>query len=105
MESSLTSDIERLGYPCLHSLLVAEEELNLSPHKLVLSSGLDVPSSREDLKAYELTKDSVQLIGGHFQLPLLWRSENVKLPNNHVQAERRLNSLKRRLVKDLFFVV
>ena len=45
-------------------------------------------------------KDSVQLIGGHFQLLLLWRSEDVKLPNNRVQAERRLNSLKRRLIKD-----
>ena len=100
VESSLTSGFERLGYPCLHSLLVAEEELNLPPHKLVQPSELDVPSSREDRKAYELMKDSVQLIGGHFQLPLLWRSEDVKLPNNRVQAERRLNSLKRRLNKD-----
>ena len=71
VESSLTSGFERLGYPCLHSSLVAEEELNLPLHKLVLSSGLDVLSSRENRKAYELMKDSVQLISGHFQLPLL----------------------------------
>ena len=100
VESSLTSTIERLDYPCLHSSLVAEKELNLPTQKLVLSSGLDVPSSREDCKAYELMKDSVQLIDGQFQLPLLWRSEDVKLPNNRVQAERRLNSLKRRSNKD-----
>ena len=100
VESFLTSGIERLCYPCLHSSRVAEEKLNLPAHKLVLSSELDVPSSCEDLEAYELMKDSVQLIDGHFQLPLLWRSEDVKLPNNRVQAERRLNSLKRRLNKD-----
>ena len=71
VESSLTSEIERLGYPCLLSVVVAEEELNLPPHKLVLSSGLDVPSSHEDHKAYKLIKDSVLLIDRHFQLTLL----------------------------------
>ena len=79
MESSLTSGIERLGYPCLHSTLVVEDEFNLPLHKLVLSSGLNVSSSREDRKAYESMKDSVQLIDGHFQLPSLWRPEDVKL--------------------------
>ena len=31
---------------------------------------------------------------------MLWRLKDVKLPINRVQAEKRLNSLKRRLIKD-----
>ena len=101
VESSLILGIEILGYPYLYPSLVAEKELNLPPHEFVLSSGLDAPSSREDRKAYEQMKNSLQLMDGYFHLPVLCRSEDVKLPNNRVQAERRLNFLKRRLIKDI----
>ena len=37
---------------------------------------------------------------GHFQVALSWRKEPVDIPNNKPMAERRLESLKRRLKKD-----
>ena len=45
-------------------------------------------------------KDSIKIVNGHFQLPLLWRHKNVFLPDNRAMAEKRLESLKRRLSKD-----
>ena len=49
-----------MGYLCLHSTLVLEEDHDLPSHKSALFSEFDVPSSREDRMAYELMKDSVQ---------------------------------------------
>ena len=47
-----------------------------------------------------MMKESIQLVDGHFQLPLLGRQENVELPDNRSMADHRLQALKRRLVKD-----
>ena len=43
---------------------------------------------------------SIKTVNGHFELPLLCRHENFHLPDNRNIAEKRLNSLKDRLVKD-----
>ena len=37
---------------------------------------------------------------GHYQLSLLWQNDETRLPNNIAMAQRRLASLKKRLLKD-----
>ena len=38
--------------------------------------------------------------GGHYETGLLWCDENVKLPNNRCEGERRMCSLRRRFSRD-----
>ena len=45
-------------------------------------------------------KNSIKTVNGHFQLSLLWRRKNVFHSDNRAMAEKRLESLKRRLSKD-----
>ena len=56
--------------------------------------------SVEDKKALEMMEQSLKRKDGHFQVALPWREEPVNIPNNKPMAERRLESLKRRLRKD-----
>ena len=65
------------------------------------TSTFDTPNSKEDRHAYKIMQSSISEADGHYQLPLLWK-ENCKnrLPNNLPLAQRRLFSLKKRLMKD-----
>ena len=85
---------------CLHVSSLNNDELCVSPYDNVISCGLDCDNSREDRLALEIMNKSVQLVNGHFQLPLLWRDKRALLPNSRAVAERRLGSLKRRLSRD-----
>ena len=48
----------------------------------IFADALTVPNSREDRIACQLMKDSTLLSDDHFQLFLLWRNKDTKLPNN-----------------------
>ena len=85
---------------CLHVSSLNNDELCVSPYDNVISCGLECDNSREDRLALEIINKSVQLVNGHFQLPLLWRDKWALLPNSRAVAERRLGSLKRRLRRD-----
>ena len=56
--------------------------------------------SPEDRKALIQMEDSVELIEGHYQLSLPWKSKEITLPDNRAYAEKRLFMLKKRLLKD-----
>ena len=57
--------------------------------------------SREDARFYQIVEDGiVHLEDQHYEMPLPLKDPNIKLPNNYVQAEKRLNSLKKRLLSD-----
>ncbi|XP_031549017.1 uncharacterized protein LOC116286605 [Actinia tenebrosa] len=57
--------------------------------------------SREDWKFYQTVEDwIVHLEDSHYEMPLPLKDRNIKLPNNRVQAEKRLESLKKRLKSD-----
>ena len=73
---------------------------DVAPHEAPIPYKLDGDSSREDRIAYQMMKDSVRMVDGHLQLPLLWRKKVTKLPENRSMAEKRLHSLKRRLRND-----
>ncbi|VDP55986.1 unnamed protein product [Schistosoma margrebowiei] len=56
--------------------------------------------SVEDKKALEIVSDSFKLVGGHFQVGLPWKYDKPRLPNNLELAERRLECLRKRFMKD-----
>ena len=45
-------------------------------------------------------KQSLKVVKGYFQLLLLWRHENTRLPDNHYLVHKKLNLLKRQPKKD-----
>ena len=61
--------------------------------------GPPVSMSLEDQKALHVMESSVKEVGGHYQMDLPFK-EPPSFPNNRVQAEKRLSSLKVRLKKD-----
>ena len=56
--------------------------------------------SREDVVTYDFMKRNIDNVEGHYKLPLPWKNDSIVLPESLQNAERRLQSLKRRLVKD-----
>ena len=56
--------------------------------------------SIDDKQALEMMNQSVTKVDGRFQIGLLWKNKNVKLPNNYIMAEKRLMHLKRKFVND-----
>nr|XP_054604914.1 uncharacterized protein LOC107372912 [Nothobranchius furzeri] len=59
------------------------------------------PVSQEDLLFLTKMKDGIKLKqNGHFEMPLPFKQEKPKLPNNKLCAELRLKCLERRLRKD-----
>ena len=68
-------------------------------------TGNRLPYPDPDLRASSVNDDRAQLIldrtctlvEGHYQIGLLWASDNPKLPDNFAMAKARLNSLGKRL--------
>ena len=56
--------------------------------------------SVEDKRALAIMEQSVKLEDGHYQIALSWRQYPPFLPFNRFMAERRLQSLKNRLLLD-----
>ena len=55
--------------------------------------------SEEDKRALKIIEETCDLVDGHYEVGLLWRDDQRRLPDNRNLAERRLESLKRRLTK------
>ena len=60
----------------------------------------DDPISIEDKRVTKLWSDTVVQIDGHYQLPIPFRHEESRLPDNKEVAERRLASLRSRLIRN-----
>ena len=56
--------------------------------------------SQEDLKLIEILKNGTELVGGHYQDPLPFRKDEINLPNNQSQAEKRFACLERKLSRN-----
>ena len=87
------------GVYSMHVACVDEDEV-CSAFEDKFVDTLAVPNSREDRIAFGIMKDSIELVDGHFRLPLLWRRRDSKLPGNYSLAVSRAESLRRRLNKD-----
>ena len=56
--------------------------------------------SQEDLKFIEILKNGTDLVGGHYQVPLPFRKDEINLPNNRSQAEKKFACLERKLSRN-----
>ena len=45
--------------------------------------------SREDIRAVDILEKTTRLTDGHYETGLLWRKDDVELPNNRKEAEKR----------------
>ncbi|XP_064642183.1 uncharacterized protein LOC135496665 [Lineus longissimus] len=77
--------------------------MNMFDVEFVERSGSEegVGLSVEDRKFLQILGSQIrQLDDGHYELPLPFRDENVRLPNNRAQALKRLSSLKHKMEKN-----
>ncbi|KAF8563478.1 Zinc knuckle [Paragonimus westermani] len=58
------------------------------------------PRSMEDDNAVRVVRNTTQLTNGHYVVPLPWRHPEMRMPNNRTVAEKRLEYLKRRFIRD-----
>ena len=58
--------------------------------------------SLENLKFMEILKSGTEFVGRH-QVPLPFTKDEINLPNNHSQAEKRFAGLERRLSRNFQF--
>lgn len=56
------------------------------------------PLSEDDKLALRIIEDTTKFKEGHYEVGLLWKHNNTGLPRNRHMAEKRLESLKRRLI-------
>ena len=54
----------------------------------------------EDMRTDETLQRTTRLSDGRYETGLLWRKEDVWLPNNRCEAERRRCGLKRKFSRD-----
>ena len=61
----------------------------------------DLTLSREDMRAVDILVRTMQVTGDdHHDMGLLWRRDHVQVPNNHREAEMRLQSWSLKFHKD-----
>lgn len=56
--------------------------------------------SKNDRKFIEIMEESVTKQNGHYVLPLPFKEETIHLANNRIQAEKRCQSIKRKMLND-----
>jgi hypothetical protein len=56
--------------------------------------------SKEDERAQKILDQTFTMKDGHYETGLLWKADDTVLPYNRKQAEKRLESLKRRFRKE-----
>ena len=59
--------------------------------------------SQEDKCFLQKMDDGIKHIGGHYQMPLPFRDDNIMMPSNKKQAVLRAEWLKKKLVKNKDF--
>ena len=59
-----------------------------------------VSRSQDDLRAQAMLDKMTKLQDGHYEVGLLWKKDDLKMPDNRRMAERRLQSLERSLSRD-----
>lgn len=57
-------------------------------------------TSEDDQRALEVMNRSMKLVNGRYEIGLLWKHDNIALPNSHPMAMRRLATLEKSLKKE-----
>ena len=68
---------------CKHEFTESQHNLNRENDRM----------SQEDLKFMQAFDNGSRLIDGHYEIPLPLRDDDVRFPNNRLQAEKRLTYL------------
>ena len=55
---------------------------------------------QEDLKLIQILKNGAEFVGGHYQIPLIFRNDEVNVPKNRSQAEKIIACLERKLSRN-----
>ena len=85
---------------------ITEQLLSDEIYRFFKNDGLGVVSdtqrtmSFEDKKAVKMMEETVSLVNGHYEVGMLWKDKDVKLPNNRYMALKRMEYLKSRLLRD-----
>ena len=56
--------------------------------------------SVEDEKVLKLPSERTPEVEGHYEVALLWKDQNIQLPDNRVVAIHRLGLIEKRLQRD-----
>ena len=97
---------ERLHVMHVHRVLNVEESLNKQVVDWWRTESFgtkyeDVtPRSREDKRVLETLERTVKHVSDRYEVGTLWREGEVKFPDNHLMAEKRLESIERKLKRD-----
>ena len=59
--------------------------------------------SIQDQKALQVLDNRTKFENGHYEVPMLWKLEDVKLPHNRDMAEKRFQTLSKRVLRDKDF--
>ena len=62
-----------------------------------------VGASQEDKRFLQILEEGAKLVDGHYEISLPFRRVDVQLPNNKLQAEKRLASLKNKMTRNSKF--
>jgi hypothetical protein len=62
-------------------------------------SGARKELSVEDKRALQIISETTRFVDGHYEVGLPWKNAEPKLPDNRRMAEKRLEMLKRKLLK------
>ena len=60
----------------------------------------EVAMSREDIAALKRMEEETTMVNGHYQVPMLWRDSNERLPNNMAMVRKRFEFLAKKLRAD-----
>lgn len=56
--------------------------------------------SDNDIRAKRILHETTKRVGNRFQTGLLWKSDNVVLPNSYQMALNRLNGIEKKMQRD-----
>lgn len=70
---------------------------NYTLESIGISTPATIPQAKADLKALEILNSTVKLNDGRFETGLLWKYDEVKLPNSLPMAKRRLKCLEKKI--------
>jgi hypothetical protein len=60
-------------------------------------------ANKDEARAQEIMKKTARRVGDRFEIGLLWRSDDITLPESKMTAMRRLQCVERRMVQDRNF--
>ena len=79
-ENNVTEMLQKL---CKHEFTESQHNLNRENDRM----------SQEDLKFMQVLDNGTRLIDGHYEIPLPLLDDDVRFPNDRLQAEKRFTYL------------